>query len=519
MSNINKLQIKEYEINQSFYHDYNTVGPDNGIYVFDTNLFRDTGKTFIEYVLIVIHTEENLENSELLIILDGTDIASKRKFIHHNKLYPLEYEKSYDDETNMLLSNMVRTNIPNVLFMPLNIATGSILSIRIFKIMQTANVDFYFKLSDEARQIHIPDIQNTEYILDVPYKSELIQQYCSGVPGYGKKSTVEFTHNGNFMTNLYLELIQEPDKYHIKNYYKLYKKISIEFGGRVISEIPLDYIILYLKYVKNIQIENMSNDKHHIIPINLKELINLSEIIFHNFYGVKMYLHPNDISKFHYDTKRNIKCDNIDLAYTTFLNYIPTELWGVILEYCNCRDLLCVAETCKFFYSLVPQKKIDELYNACKITVNDLSMSDAEIDVMYYLSKNPDLKKYRPYDNLNFNKLNKFPFDAKHIFQYEIIVAGDEYLLEMHMCSPIEYMIIDFDIAGKYDILDMLNTKYGDGIIADADFYSKMHNPQCNRYVLYCNINIDKINLVFKEFVNTKANVYIAYNHGTTIGR
>jgi hypothetical protein len=97
--------------------------------------------------------------------------------------------------------------------------------------------------------------------------------------------------------------------------------------------------------------------------------------------------------------------------------------------------------------------------------------------------------------------------------------VGTEYLFEMYTSLPIEYIIIDFDIAGQYDILDINKMKYGDGIITDLDFYSKMHNPQCNRYVLYCNTNIDKINLIFKELVNTTANVYVVYNLKTTVGR
>jgi hypothetical protein len=494
MNNINRVQIGPYEINQPFYHQYDEINSVRAYFTFNVNSFYSNGFNFIPYVLIVIDTEENLEKSELWIRFNGKDIVDRQKYIYYNKLYPLEYEKSYDDETNLLLGHMVRTNIPNILFIPLDIIMEGNIQIVIFSTIKSARVDFYFNLSKKT-QLYISNGAHLD-------KRELIDQYFNGNPHYGKISNCEISRHSNTVNNFYLKLNQTATCKHIKNYYKLYKKLVIEYGGNTLNTIPFDYIVLYLKVIKNIYINTLSIDNRHIIPINLKELINLNNIPLCAPYDLKIILYPNDVSKFHYNTRRHIKCDNINLGYFTYINYIPVELWNVILEYLDCRDLLNVIETCKFFYSLVPQNKTDDLYNTHKISVENLSLNDAIICTVYH--KN---------NNLN-DATSEFQLGSKSIIQHEITVSGQELLFKIDkLASPIDYIIIEFDIAGQYDILDMTKTtNIINGVITDLEFYSKMHNPRQNRYVIYFDVHADDINFVFAESVYCKAHIYAIYN-------
>lgn len=267
-------------------------------------------------------------------------------------------------------------------------------------------------------------------------------------------------------------------------------------------------MVLYLTHIKNIDIRSLSNNGKHIIPINLHELINISHIPFHsvpNITGIKIQLCPNDITKFHYDVRKTIKYDIIDLEYESYINHIPIDIWSVILEYLDYVNILSTIETCKFFYSLVSQEKIDNLYDKYKITIEDLVPHDINMCIMYHDYKNKIIPS-----NTESGMIYQFMLNSRSIIQYEIIIEGNKYAFKPDKLNPIAYLIAEFDIVCRYDILDMNKINCIDGIIQDVEFHSKMHNPKCNRYVIYPNTN--NINFVFKEYISAKANIYVAYN-------
>jgi hypothetical protein len=519
MNIINKVQIGSHVINQPFYHSGLTVSHNKKLFAFNTNNFTDNKWNLLEYVLIIINTNENLQKSEIFVKIDNKKLHDNN-YRHNNKLYPLEYETAYDSETNLLLANMVRKNMHGVLFIPMDIELGHKLSISILNISWEADIDFYFKTGTKE---NIPQKNRitSKYILDdVEYRSTLIGQLPDSGAKYGNISTIRISKNGDFITNFCLNLFQDINKQHIKNYYKLYKKIFVNYAGHDISTIPLDYIILHLKIIKEINICDLNENGYHHIPINLNDLIGISNIPFHLRHHVVVELHPNAVSKFHHDTTRNIKCNNIDYVYDSYINKIPADIWNVILEYLDCNDLCRITETCKYMYSLVPQKKINSLYDIRKITIEDLSIHYIELDVMYatYGFNIDHLNEFSVSKNPDFNKLDEFTINTKSIIQHEIIIDGLEYLFNIDKLHPIDYIVIEFDVAGQYDILDMNETtNIINGVITDLDFYSKMHNPLKNRYVIYFDANADNINFVFKEFVYSKLHIYIIYNVSTSI--
>lgn len=207
MNKINKLQIGLHEINQPFYHSAREINCRYPDFSFDINILSDDD--FIEYVFIVIHTKENLQDIDLGIQLDAKDLRGRQNYTYFNKIYPLEYEKSYDVETNTFLENITRTNIHNVLFMPLEIPIDKKLftsiTIPIYNCMFMANIDFYFKITSMAH-------------INKPYWTKLIEQYFDNDPEYGKRSILKPSRYGDFITNFYLHMEQDSGKKHIKNY-------------------------------------------------------------------------------------------------------------------------------------------------------------------------------------------------------------------------------------------------------------------------------------------------------------
>jgi len=522
---IDKLQIGTHEINQPFWHQARTtVSSDRISFSISLKDIYDNGWHFVEYALIIINTEENLQSIGLFTQVDGIDVYNRCGYLYHNKIYPLEYETLSDDETNNLLRSMVRTNMPNILFIPLNIGISTYQDLK-FCMTNAVNssIDIYIKLAVEPWKNNIL----AKYISYKSIGTEMIEQCFGGCPGYGKKSLLEISRYGDVITNLYIDLRQDPDKKRIKNYYRLYNKIVIEFRGLEISTIPLDYLALYLKVVKNILLEDLSDNRGcHIIPINLNELINVSLILLSKHYQLKFYFCPNNISVFHHRIQKSIICDTAHLS-----DWVPRDLWNLIMGYLDCRNLLNMIQTCKFIYSIIPQKRIKELYDVQKITIEDLEIYDMNVKVMYYFIDYDHRQRYfhcrtDPRDNI---KIKPFINELRSIKQYNKIINDTEYSFEVES-KIIEWIIIEIDVFPDKNVLDIGKTKFipilsecEDQIVLpypsneihpitkDLDMYHKMHNPEKNRYMFYLDGNYETINLVFETHVSAPINIYVSY--------
>lgn len=163
---LNKIKINGYEINQIFvYQSENTYCTNNKIRL-DQWTASDNKFNFIEYMFIVF--EGDAENIKLVVQANGFDLWSRKDYIFHNKIYPMECENLYDSETNNLLKDMVRTsNLKNVLFVPFRTAkNGCLLDIspsgcdskpakEIFNIILSiydcpvGKIDIFMKVSDK----------------------------------------------------------------------------------------------------------------------------------------------------------------------------------------------------------------------------------------------------------------------------------------------------------------------------------------------------------------------------------
>ena len=492
---MDKIQINGYDINQPFRHIKYTTVKGNCALIIDHIDEYD----YMEYAFVVFDADDTLLDISLGLQVNGRDLYSRDGYLFHNKILPLEYENSFDVETNTVLKQMVRTDVKNIFFMPINIRTAvrNIMTLRIYNIQVCSNIDIYIKLGNEPHRNHLL----YTYCPDKIFVSEMMEQYFNGVSGYAKYSSCDVIRVNELITNFYIDMVQVKNKQRIKNYHRLYDKISIAWMGSEISAIPFSYVELYLKVVENISLDNLTDaNNHHVIPINLGQLINVPVIPIHSYWDLKLRIIPNSIDIFHHQIQKNVKCD----IYSIY-NYLPKEIWNVIAEYLNCRSLLNMMQSCKFFYSLVPQKRIEDLYDEIKINIDDLDLEDLTVKIMYHTGLD-FLTKFKPEMD------REWVVDrVRSVVQYKVVSMNNEYLLQINNSNPVEWIIIEFDHARIIEHVQFMPTDI-DIMIPDTDFYLRMHNPP-HRYVFYPSMSIEceHIHFKFGENSDTKINIYVAH--------
>ena len=486
-----RIRIGGYDINQPFLYDKFVCNKENYNFMLDTKNIHE--HHYMEYAFVVIDPNEIVQNIYFAIQVNGLNIYSPRGYLYHNKIFPLEYENSFDNETNTVLKQMVRNNVPNVFFMPINapiLHNHIMICTRGMYPSVIANV--YVKLGSERHRHHELDI----YYPGKFFKSSLIGKVFGGTLGYGKKSQLEITANGDIVTNLYLMIQQYPNVRRIKNYYKMYYEIEIQYGHLFTIRIPTDYIALYEECINDICLNDLVDARgRHILPINLSQLVNIPLIKLKNI-PLNLYFYPNYIRVFHHRIEKNVEC-------IPYVNILPKEIWNLILNLLNCADLLNAMQACKLFYSIVPLKQIENLYDKYKVTIDDLEIYDMSVNAMYHSVDN---------DN-DFDTVYKpTSHQIRNILQHKEVSMSNEYLLQITKSDPIEWIIIEFiEVSGLIEHVQFMPTDI-DIMIPDTDFYLKMHNPP-HRYLFYPKIPIECESIYFKFRANStpKANIYLAF--------
>lgn len=514
---IDKLEIEGHVINQHFWHISETIWhPSVKINITPPN---ENNKICMEYIIIKMDSGDVLNNIGLRIQIDGKDLGDKRDRTHLTKMHPLQCENAYDTETNNLLKDMVRKNITNVFFIPIKITEDDIpfcldkqkVYLDIFN-SPKVHIDIYVKVYEKYTS------NNTlmGFDLKTPFISELIPQFCAGNPGFGKKSVISISNNGEIISNFYIKIDTYRDKKRINNFYKVYDKITLEYGEHEVINIPIDYLQLYLKVIKGINLDDLVIDNCHVIPINLHELTNIPIIPLSSYFELRIYFHPAKIDSFHRIIQKNIIDYAESISDETNIILLPTEIWKHIASYLDLKDLLNFMQSCRFFYYIVPKKQISDLYEPHRITKLDIDDFDMELNVLYH--------KTDPRGISIPQIINKY----RNIVQSKEIIDNTEYLFgtDFLQYPKIEWIIIEIDIPGQNDILDLEKTKFNfcknrsytssniDSIKKDSLFYKKMNDPSENRYIIdfYDNIHMcESINFVFKKHINTKINIYVSY--------
>jgi len=535
---IDKFQFENYEINQQFFHQTEPIykGYNKWRAILDS-------RYAYEYLFIVI-PRQLADGLRILLLpqLNGRDCTEQREFIFYNKIFPSECMKSYDDETNALLEGMVRNNMINILFfpfrfskneMPLIINDNDYLYITGNFGTTLPEMDLYFKAIPRCEKIQ--SIQTdfnamTIYNFTNMCKKELIDQVMGGNSGYNKKMNISIAHNGPIFSNLYLNIIKDRDTKFVRNYYKVIKELIIEIGGHIISKIPIDYIYLYWKIIKGIQLNNFSHNNTWIIPINIKELINLPFVSLGNLshHEVRVYIDSRaHIENFNYNIQKHAPTNNNYPEYISLINYLPPELWILIINYLDKDSFVNCIQSCRYFYSIIPIKNIENKYEKYKITEKDLKINDITINVVYNNIING-------YDTSGMKNIIN---ELRSIHHYKEIIINNnmhQFIIPFNDV-PLEWIIIELDPYQNKNILEnitfnQLGIYNFDEILkielADCDLtnfykimngpeFSKMHNPDENRYLFFFepNLTYKSIDIKFKEEISCDINWYLATNN------
>lgn len=549
---IDKFKYKNYEINQSFYHQQESMLCSNiSSYKMAMSIPDElyTNDYCLEYAFIVFsETDKPFENIKINVQANGHDISDyNRDCLYYNKVFPIECMESYDDETNNLLKDMSQGKVKQLFFVPFKYHRGD-LAFQLNDIFTTAKfgmnyripidykypkkithltfiikgldcekVDFYIKFAPNINNV----IKLNEPLSLYP-KSDFTSRVFIGIPGYGRRMRSNIAKLGDCMSNIYIEMVKGAGR-RIKNYYRIVSEFNIEISGTIIFEIPVDYIALYLKVMKNIILcEVSAKNNCYIVPINLKELVNIAYIPLSNLHKeVRLNLiwhSPIDI--FYYKLQKQVELQITYPKYESFIKGISKDVLRLVMEYLDDTTFINLMQTCRFMYSLAPMNQIKKRYEKYKISKDDLTLTDAIYNVMYHWPI-PEFKTF----------LNEF----RTIKQYrENIVDSDSFQHLLNHKGPIEWIIIEinqylkpnmlvnveFTIDKKFEFNEILKEKLEKydldtiHVIKKDPNFLKMHDPNKNRYLFYTKSVIYKnINMHFREKITCDLNIYIAENN------
>ncbi|MCJ7637989.1 MAG: F-box protein, partial [Nitrososphaeraceae archaeon] len=357
-------------------------------------------------------------------------------------------------------------------------------------------------------------------------RSEMIDLAFNGCPGPGRMVSSTIPHHGDMITTLYIHMSKYNDETKkIKNFYRILEYIELQIGGTQIFKLSLEYIKLYYKLVKGIDLEMLSDKSISIIPINLKELVNIPFIHLPSQHEIRLYctFHPGRI--FGVDTDRHID-DNSNTEDENLLDLLPLEIWINILSYLDDKSWVAMRHVCKFFYFLNTDTEIENKYKKYKIQTHMINF-DASLKIMFHALADKTKENTQSPTFLN-------QFRSIDHQRYQCTCNVNDIFLQR---KPIEFIFIDIENKFYKDVIQEIklhnNTAAPQGFIKeikmpkddvyflekDTKLHEKMHDPLNGRYVIYPdNEYLEKIELLFKKEINTIINVYISYKEWLLYG-
>jgi len=361
-----------------------------------------------------------------------------------------------------------------------------------------------------------------------PYRTEMINSGFNGIPGPEKKLCVCIARYGDFVANMYITITKKTTQ-RIRNFYRLYRDIWIEIGGYKYINIPTEYISLYYKVIKGIDINILSDGTKTIIPIELNDLINIPFILLCRMHECRLWLNPNPIKIFDHDYIRQVSLNPSWPDYETYINVLPKDVWRIILNLLDDKNWGNLRQTCKFFYSIQQERDIINRYEKYKVEIKDIIDLDCSVNFMIgSLSK--------PIANGEGNNHYKFINEYREIKHIDIDLKNQKsHNIRLEPEISLEWIIINInhyqrDILDHIELIESItpmelkiineineidqNCVY---IISDnSEFYTKMHNPNENRYMFLTDKSLTDLNLVFKEIISATVDVYVSYRNWIT---
>lgn len=524
-----KINICGHEINQRFYIHHKCLQPILSIIQL-FNLLEPPMET-IEYIIIEIDTNEEfiLEETSLVIRMNNIAYMDIQNGLIFNKIYPFQLSDLYDSETNKLLKKMVNCDkndkLRKVLFYPirsrhngfLNFKNIDNLSLWIWLKIK-CNINIYLKLNHRYSEIDpIQKKYSNKYQIDkIPMIMESIEHFFMGAPDIGKLNKLVVYRNAHLIDNICL--LFESNKLKI-NWHRIYKFFKIEIGGILIAKIPIDYMILYYKIIKNVDIFHFKDNNHFVFPILLEEIIGIPFLHLYTnlfqFNEIRLCVEPRAIDELNYDLKRNIAINQLTLNQHLIDNFI---LWKYIISYLTDIDWYHLRQTCHFFYFIDEELTIKKRYQKYEIKQNKHYLVNNSIlcNYHYYGSDFRKAAACDQYYNFPLNLENdNYLFSSWIINQLDFNISDSHQLSITENTKFVKWIIIKLDYCLP-DIIDTITITYDEhSMINDLEKQyiniEKMHNPKENRwYIIPNKQNINMIEINLKQIITTNICIYIA---------
>ncbi len=369
------------------------------------------------------------------------------------------------------------------------------------------------------------------YVKNGPYRSQIIDHTFMGNPAPEKKIISVISRNGDFITNIYIDI--QRDINHVKKFHKMYDKLEIEIGGSHLVYIPIDYIDLHHRAIHGVDLCILSDNTHVIIPVKLKELVNIPFILLPHYHECRLSLIPNMINSgvFDHNITRYIEWNQLWPDYETYINILPKDIWRLITEYLDDKSWVHLRKTCKFFYSLNFDNDIKVRYDKTKININDLNIINCNPNIMYHGIG--DITRENLKNQIFINERRSITqfrgiFDNNDTYYYSL--NDSQYTMSPESAWLLEWIIIEIDCY-PYNILDHIKFEIDPSfpdiknklifagnreeevykIQEDPEFYKKMHQPSQNRYMYHCTPNMIGISLILKKKIHAKFNIFTSW--------
>ncbi|AYV77129.1 MAG: hypothetical protein Barrevirus13_18 [Barrevirus sp.] len=375
-----------------------------------------------------------------------------------------------------------------------------------------------------------------------PYSSELIDYTFNGLVGLNRKLNSVIHRNADFITGFYIDFFKRNEKTkNIKDFYKIHDSIELTIiSGSFRVNIPTSYIALIYQIIKGITLDMLSDTKHSIIPVNLKELVNIPFILFTD-QEVRISSIIGSSSVFDKDIRRRVDMTNLepilfngysdpDNVILPYINRLPKDIWKLLMTFLDDLTWSNLKQTCKYFYFLEYENNIYERYQKYRINDSDINDFDCSLEIMYH-----GLSHVTKDNTMLQSFLNEF-----RSIRESIHYLNNESDFINSICNePVEFIIVLIDHYEK-DILDTIeyveNDKsvpvnhgpnYGEyaatqipyvdkeniwPIVKDQQFYEKMNCPLENRYMFYPPHNyLKEVKLFLKKKITGQVTIFISY--------
>lgn len=503
----------------------------------------DSNDDFIDY-LFVEYTKGYAEDVSMKVEHNGRDLQDAGDELFFTKLQPIAC-KGVFPEIDDLLEAIVTNKVTNLLFYPFKTNKWS----PCLNMKDNPHVCLTLKGNVSMVKVYVHSLKkdnwNTKYFLnseeiyrnDIKYLDEQIQNPLNyGVYDYGRPAGTTLSRHNTCLNSINLRIDFKNHSLH-KN---LLNHLGIEIGGQSVTQVSVQFLELYHKYVNGYKPFHMRTCKSVIIPIDIRKIFGLNGIHLWKlgFHEVRL---RTEIKNFDDLEPIRSKCNNnIQGLNKTNISF---DIWMLIINKLDIPDFENLKCTCKWLYSIKTDKQTEKFYKERlnNNPIKDITMYNNYSGVVDHLNEQLTISKQNKIINNVYAKniFQRFKLDQqqnimwtsiRNIFMkklydspgqfeyaikqrdtyYELVVDTNDYYDE----GQIEWIFIDTDepiLDCDKVVWSHIKNKPNVHLKIEDEFIEKMHTPEEGRFLFISYDNFEgTVSFIFKNKPK-EAKVFVSY--------